>query len=337
MNKIELRYIISEAAQRTELAAGRPGQVERTIDLTHPALFAVATINDAGKAWLDYRSSTRVACSTSSDVCYVDHRCDRVLADEDDAANWLRSEDARCVAARTKLEAEVAERNASIAAAQAELRARKSEQALAYTVDDYLPSEHGDADLTQEALAHLYALRETRERSYEAKRVAKLEAEEARRAWVAENAEAKLFDAGLARAARENRDIETALDRRVTARVEVVLFGILGTSKAGFTAETYGAEERTDVPSDAAYALLDLLSSEATQSAIGRAAGLPNVKVEAGPINRYDVAPKGDPEWRTGVALTISHPWLVDGATSWSVLCEPKEVTDRSRTAISDD
>lgn len=137
------------------------------------------------------------------------------------------------------------------------------------------------------------------------------------RLWAAEHAAARLGSPELARAAREERDVHRTITARSDERVAMTLGSIAG---EGRVVETFGSEERKGVPSRDAYALMDFLTGK--KDLIAAAAGLPGVSVSIGPVERLDVAPTGPAVWRTGIVVTVEHPWLT-GYREFSVLAEP--------------
>jgi hypothetical protein len=157
----------------------------------------------------------------------------------------------------------------------------------------------------------------------EAEKARKLQVELNARRWAREYGRAKLGSAELVRAASEDRVVLPEIRRLAQLSVEHALEEAFG---AESVVKVYAEEIRDGVPSAEAYALLDTLIN--ARAMLTRAHGLPNLtsgpdeSIAAGPIMRFDVAPKGTAVWRTGVRVTFTHPWLAE-PIEWSVLAEP--------------
>lgn len=150
--------------------------------------------------------------------------------------------------------------------------------------------------------------------------------------WAAEHG--GILSPEIARAAREGRRVQAAVieavERRVTdalrANVRILWRNddtpqFLPIWREWILREVDQEEERDDVPTAEAYALLD--SVTAAKGAISEAAALPQVAVVVGPIARFDVGTGKNILWRTGVKVTVDHPWI--GEHEWFLLSEPIE------------
>jgi hypothetical protein len=180
-------------------------------------------------------------------------------------------------------------------------------------------------------LASEAASREASERALEAEKAAKAAkaaaiASEARR-WAREYGRSLLGSPELQRAAGEDRNVLPRIRRLVALAAEHAIEHAIAGLQDARVVKTYATEDRDDVPSAEAYALLDTLT--AARGSIAEASALPGAEVTIGPIERYDVAPRGDAVWRTGVRVTLSHPWFDDDDLEWAVLAEPFEQNDQ--------
>ena len=164
-------------------------------------------------------------------------------------------------------------------------------------------------------------------------------AQEEARAWlVAQGAEAG-FSAELVRAAKEGRKVTEALASTVTGWIGAALKAL---PEGRGMARSFEQEERDDVPTPAAYALLDALV--AAKEALASAAKIPGVAITIEPISRHEINPKvGAETWRTGNKVLISHPWLGKGkngkamAYAWTVLAEAPALPDDEDDDDGDD
>jgi hypothetical protein len=160
-------------------------------------------------------------------------------------------------------------------------------------------------------------------------------AEHEPRLWLAEHGAA--LSPELSRAAREGRLVRNALYSSVEERVEDAVRAIDARLSRGDWAvlkETWATEERREVPSATAYELYDALMAGRDQ--IARSALLPHTVVTVGPISRFDVAPQGSAVWRTGVAVTVTHPWLA-ADIDLVMLCEPLDLDEDDNNDDSED
>lgn len=148
-----------------------------------------------------------------------------------------------------------------------------------------------------------------------AAKAAVAEAEASARTWVAEHGAP--LSPELARAASEGRSVRSEITRLVSERVRAVVGALPGYSLDAI----YGSEPRLGVPSAAAYALYD--AALAAAAAMRDAAALPGAGVEIGEIERLDVAPHGAAVYRTGITITVRHPWITDPPIELYRLCEP--------------
>lgn len=152
------------------------------------------------------------------------------------------------------------------------------------------------------------------EKAAEAERAAVVPRE--RNAWIVSRSD---LPANVRRAAGESRDTRVALSGIVRERVRTVLDTIGET----VVDEVYATRERDDVPTDRAYAVLDAL----TAAPLAVASMLPDVAVTIDPIARHDIDPRrGRTRYRTGIEVTIAHPWI--DPQTWCVLCEYDEDED---------
>jgi hypothetical protein len=338
MTTISLHYDLSESAMRAELGAGRPAHKSRVYELAPtPELAAIAEIDSqSGAAKIVLRSTglnSRGDVTDYSGYASVVHVSDSVFASQDEAVAWIGAQRRAVEAKGAELKAQHEASAREQAAREAAARERLSARVLAVRADDVLDADgaeignripyHSRSELTDEAAKHVDAIRAERDaRRAAAKARAKANAEDLR-AWAAEHAP----EARIARAAREGRDVTSAIDALVSERVTEALEGCLANTPFAVVS-TYDSQPRTDVPTAAAYELLDLLATPAVRSAVLNACALPHAEVEVGPIMRFDVAESGSAVWRTGVRLTLRHPWLVDAHTQWSVLAEPLALGD---------
>jgi len=146
------------------------------------------------------------------------------------------------------------------------------------------------------------------------------------RAWCAEHGAA--LSLPLQRAAREGRRVRAELTKLVLDRVRNQITAIgdsLNVDGIGEIATSYNEQLRDGVPSEAAYRVLDACT--AARDDITEAAVIPDLKIEIGPIARHDIAEHGTAQWRTGIEITVSHPWL-DHDAGFVMLAEPLSQDD---------
>lgn len=177
--------------------------------------------------------------------------------------------------------------------------------------------------VVEEARAAWLAERERQDRetkAREAREAAERAAhDEALRAWVLERGAGSPFAPEIVRAAREKRQVRGAVQACLREQLRRCLEP-LGEDVVA----SYVSEAREGVPHAADYGVLDRLTEAAQDGTLSSAALLPGAEIEIGPIARHDVAPRGAAVWRTGVSVTLSHPWL-DDPIEWTVLSEPVE------------
>lgn len=135
--------------------------------------------------------------------------------------------------------------------------------------------------------------------------------------WVTENGENVGLELSLIRAAKEGRDVTSAMIDATKARIfaelnavepETVLYAITG--------DTY-----SQAPTTRAYAIRDSLVGRIDE--IRKAAILPTPKVTISDFVYVDVAPVGEEVLRTGIEIKVFHPWLGAGNLGAHVLTEP--------------
>lgn len=320
MAHITLKYILSEAARRYELAQGLSAAEQRTLILSPTSRLAQIAQLDGDNGVIDLSNPVHLTMS-GQQVRYpvvpgvsVPHEADHVLTEADGEA-WVLAHQAAVQAKVDHLKAEAAAIRMREEAERAQRAAERSAHALALTVDDLYDAAGGkrmgapDGPMSPEANTHLAAMKALGSARADAAR-ARSRAEQAARLhecelWLSEHAAVKLGDATLGRAAKEHRTgLAAALRKCVRRRVRAIV-----SSMSGFPcANWYGQEERSDVPTADTYALLDKLVADKS-SAILEAVGLPQASVQL-TIHRLDRAPKGTAVWRTGILVTVSHPWL---------------------------
>lgn len=278
MSHITLKYVLSEEAQRAELAAGRPAHREREFQLEPTVELAKEAIIDAeGNATI--KSLCTKFDASSGEVSHwgsesVQHEANHVLSDQNQALAFLHTCDTAVRAKRLNILADKEERerlrvkyNAERAEAEAKTKAER---------------------LEKEA------------RESEARRRFETEVQD----WAAEHSASP----ELKRAARERRAVVSEVRQQAKERVIAAVTEIVST--IGFVVETYESQPREGVPSREAYALLDLLKSSLLS--IADASGLPKAEAKISDILRHDVAPQGSAVWRTGVTVSVDHPWLAN-------------------------
>lgn len=167
--------------------------------------------------------------------------------------------------------------------------------------------------IATEALARLEALREARKQEEERRRES-LECDA--RTWAAEHATAALAAPEIQRAAREGRRVRNAI---TTAVEELLRDHVMhAIPEYASVVEVYDIQDRDDVPSREAYATLDAIRVASKTWANQ----LPELEIADSGVCRIDVAAHGDPEWRTGVVVTASHPWFTE-TIEIAVISEP--------------
>jgi hypothetical protein len=130
----------------------------------------------------------------------------------------------------------------------------------------------------------------------------------------------------VCRAASEGRDISNAIADLISGWFFVQLQVIVG-ENTPILPQVWDEEARTDVPSERAYELLDLLKNSQEQLARciphkSDAKGL-QLEITIGPIMRFDAHPKsGHRAIRTGIRVAAKTPLLDDVFEQW-VLAEP--------------
>lgn len=275
MSHIILHYVLSEEAQRAELAAGRPAHIAREFQLEPTvALAEVATINTEGNATI---KRTRTSIAENGYIEHeIEHRADHVLADQADALAFLYACDA------------------AVAAKRLNILAAKEER-------DQLRVKHDAERVDREAAEKIKEVAQAA-RENEARRRFETEVQD----WAAEHGETRLGSPELKRAARERRDVVGEVRRLSKERIIAAVTEIV--QSFGFVVYTYESKPREGVPSREAYALLDVLKSALLSTA--DAAGVPGAEASVSDILRHDVAPEGAAVWRTGVTVTVSHPWF---------------------------
>lgn len=303
MSHITLHYVLSDEAQRAELGAGRPAHREREFKLEPTTELAKeANIDKDGNATIEkFRTKFE---DYSGDVSrwgseILIHEADHVLSNQEDALAFLLACDAAVALKQQNLRAAIAEKKRLQAERDAESARHRAERDAVNAVEK--------------------AAREEREaHEAEAKRRFAAEVQD----WAAEYGESRLGSPELKRAARERRDVVSEVRRLARERVRAVTAECLDNVNAplGYIVDTYESQPRDGVPSREAYALVDAI--KAALPYIARESGLPDAKAEVSDIMRHDVAPKGDAVWRTGVTVTVSHPWLAN-AIEVDVISEP--------------
>lgn len=303
MSKIILHYNLSEKAQRAELAAGRPAQRARTFELDPtPELARIATINVDGSAKIE-RYATHVEPGHS-----IAHEADRVLTDQADACLFLTecqtAVDREAFRLKSGRAAREAQRAAMVEANSARILALRADDLWDADGEDRSDAPPLGGECSPEAADHRDALHAERTRRRDA---ARERPEVEARTWAAQYGESALGYLPLQRAATEGRRVRGEITKLVEARIRTALEVSPG-SHGVLLPDYYDKAERDDVPTAEAYTLRDILVADAP--ALARRAALPNTELEVSDVCRIDVAPRGGVDWRTGVIVTVDHPWL---------------------------
>lgn len=122
------------------------------------------------------------------------------------------------------------------------------------------------------------------------------------RLWLTEYAATHLGNPRLARGAKEGRDCQAELERTLVHRVKAVL------EQLGYVTDTYGERELNDLPTERGYALLDAIRAAKTE--LIAAAALPQAEISDAGVELRDVIASGGTDYREGVDVTVSHPWI---------------------------
>jgi hypothetical protein len=362
--KIEIRYTLSQSAQRAELGAGRPAHRDRSVfvDPT-PELAKIALVSVDGRAVIDMEHKydgpplaeevLTPEKATEWVLLYdMKHTIERELArlkkeeqtaaiqsfldvDPNLATNYQIDE-------AKKLEVELSGSDSHLAGLRRWIYTAKAIQAIDVVLNAdrqalMLDPASDTADIIELSSSHecttwdgsAYAVPELTEprkslwqrrenwlaartaaqkrRQEEAK--ASIEREEAEleaaaRAWLVEHGTC-LNRPELVRAAGEGRKIRKALTKAIESRVTALV------EEVGRVVQSYTDEPRSDVPTAEAYKCLDDVKT--LLPTLTELAALPDAKVEVGPISRFDLSPRSNTTaWRTGVCVSVRHPWLTD-------------------------
>ena len=154
-------------------------------------------------------------------------------------------------------------------------------------------------------------------------------AEDETRAWVVANGEVEELPDNLIRAAKEGRSVLAALSQHVEGvSTDVILQIALDVyPEAWLASQTYDTQARNDVPSSWWYAVHDALEAKVDEIA-REGCAVPGATVKIGGFERFDVS-SGRVEWRTGVEVSITHPWLFEGNDFGTyVITEPKNTDE---------
>lgn len=313
---IMVKYELSEAGQRAELAAGRRAHKVRTL-LVPPTSELAAIAHIAADGTASYVvSDTRVLWGR---VTVAAERFDAPLDVEGAQQACLRhqaSVDAKC----RELAAEDARKDAAEKQAYAERLAEVDAVVLALRYDDVFDADGAPRrpeppgwkdryDGSPAGRTHANALWQL---AQERQAAAAVRAEDARKARVMQarnwtrDCAAQVFGAvELARAAGEGRDIMSALEDEVLRAFKACVEPLCKQVYDTF----YESEPRTDVPSAEAYAVFD--ACNAAIDDIQAAVGLPDAEVLVKDFVRIDIdSRKAHTKWRTAVPVVIRHPWI---------------------------
>lgn len=127
-------------------------------------------------------------------------------------------------------------------------------------------------------------------------------------------------------AAERGRDVRPVLEQWIMARLVALIVTVDGAHPLPFTADTGEDKPRRNDPTPRA---LDVEAAIRHLTAPGQVEPdrwrelLPGLDLEIGPLARHTIRVRGGLETRTGVRVTVRHPWLPrEGAVSIVALAE---------------